>query len=223
MKIKKKVEIRSPDAKWILEKKLNTNASMVTIAIIKVSKIYELVGNQYLYAYIVLSNLLEKIYKAKTKMLKLVGDFEKLILDNKIDLKSFDIDVLNTYEMHASDPVTVELISMLEIYDRLSCLLIIANRLNVFKKGRHKFFRAVSNNRGRMYTIFLEILNIDLVKLPPVSIMQYLNNEDAYKEASKTMGKVKPAVFFAAFDLDMFPRLPATERNTIIHKLKHME
>lgn len=223
MEIVKQIDVRSADAKWIFEQKINSGVPVVTIAVIKLSKVYELSIKQCLYACMAMSGLVEKIYKVKTKMLKLIEDFETLIDAQKIKIEKIDIKVLGVYELHVSDPIVGDLINILEVYDRLSCILSIANRLNVFKGNRHKYFKAVNNNRGRIYSILLDILDINLSELSTVSLTQYLNKEEAYLKASKTQGEVRPASLYAVLNMDIFPRHHAAIRNTILSKLKQME
>lgn len=223
MKINKNIEIHAQHTKWIFEKKLKNGSSAIQITMIKLSKIFEYACQEKLYAYIVLSQLFEPMYKVKKIMLKLLADFEKLIKDQNVDLDAIEFESKGFYQIQIGSPIVGEMANLLELHDRLNCLLWAMNKLNLFKKDGHKFFRAISKNQHRIYSIMMQILSVNENDLKTVSINQYLNNEEAYQQASKKLGIVSPAELFAALSIEMFPRLPPATRNRVIHKLKHME
>ena len=223
MEIRKKIDVHSPDTKWIMDQKLKNGQTLVKGAAIKLIHIYDMASEQYVYAYMTLSQLLAQIYKVKGTMQKLVGDFESLLASNQIKLSDFSFPVKKTYELQIGIPLVAELMGLLEIFDKLNCLLSVANKLNLFRKGHQHYYRAITKNRGRIHGVFVSILEVNFQKLKTVTIEQYLNKDSAYLQAAETMGIIRPAALFGALNIGVFPWLPTRARNTVFHRLKHME
>lgn len=223
MEIKKKINIHSRDANWIMEQKLKNGQPLIKGAALKLIAIYDIASQQHVYAYMTLSQLLSQIYKAKSTMQKLVGDFESLLASNQIKLSDFNIPIKKTYEFQIGIPLVGELMGLLEIFDKLDCLLSVADKLNLFKKGHQQYHRAISKNRGRIHKVFLNILDVNYHDLKAVTIEQYLNKDPVYFKAAETLGVVRPAALFGTLNIGIFPWLRARNRNTVFHQLKHME
>lgn len=223
MEIKKIVELRSPDGQWVLEKKLNSGASCIEVTLMKLSKIYELAAkNQALYAYTSLSRLVGLMEKTKHSLNQLINEFEIVILQQKVDISKIRVTEGKLYEVRIGQHICAELITLIEMYDHLNCLIKIADKLNLFKKRAH-FFKTLSRNHRRIMGVIARIMKFDEVKIAKVSIAQYLERADEYFKVAQTLGEIKPKMLHAALHIDMLPRLSTKARNIIMNKLKDKE
>jgi len=223
VEIRKKIKIHSSEAKWILEKKLSNDALAIQISMVKLSRIYRIAyKNQAAYAYITLSHILERIYKTKQSLQKLADQLDQVLLDKKIDFSNIEILDSKIYDMRIGVSLSGELIALIELYDRVNCLIKIADKVNLFK-NRYTFLKSLSRCHRYIMRVISDILSVDESKIDKISISQYLNNTTEYLEVSKAMGEITPEALYAALNIDMFPRLPPVTRNKIIHQLKHME
>ena len=225
MEIIKKIDIRSAEAKHLFDRRVKNGGSFVEAALTQMGKVYRLAIQQYLYPYVALLRVYGEISKAKDAMEKLIRDFEKILDNPKAGLANLSTSIKSTHEIRIGNPVVGEMVYLLELYDRLSTLLWLANNLHLFGKGdRTKYFRAVSNNTKRV----MSVLKITLAlvredeKMKLATIDQYLNHDETYLKAAEILGEIKPAVLFSALSIDAFPRFRADERNLMIHKLKKM-
>ena len=224
MEIIKKIEVRSNEAKYILNMKVKSGGSFVEATLTQMGKIYRLTANQYLFPCISMIRIYGEMSKVKDAMQKHIKDFEKVLHGSTNNLEKINTPVQAVYELRVGNPIIGEMVSLLEMYDYLSTLLWLANNLNLFKKDRHKYFRAVSNNKKRILSIFKITLSLvrndDKMKL--VTISQYLNKDEAFLKVADLLGEIKPALLYSALNIEAFPRFKAEERNIMIQKLKLM-
>ncbi len=225
MEIIKKVEVHSREAQHLLDKRIKSGGSFVEAALTQMGKLYRLAIEQYLYPYIALIRIYGEMAHAREAMEKLISDFEQVLNMDPASSNRIKTSVKSSYEMRIGNPIVGEMVYLLELYDRLSTLLWLANNLNLFKKGdRHKYFRAVSKNSARVMGVFKITLAFvredDKMRLATIS--QYVNQEPAYLSQAAQLGDIKPALLFNALSIDAFPRFKAEERNLMRYKLKQM-
>ncbi len=223
MEIVRKVQVHSPDAKWLLEKKLSNGKPWINITMLKISKLYNLAGQkQCLYAYITLSNFLGELHKIKRRLEKLSNQFEERIKEAKLDLSNIEVPIKGVYELRIGTAPGAELIAVIEAYDHLHCLISIIDKFNLFKE-HYKFFKSLHRNRSPIIDLIARLLKVDQKRIAEISITDFLNKTESYLNAAKVLGEVQPAVLFAALNLELLPKLPPSKRNLITYKLKHME
>lgn len=223
MEIKKKIEIRSVNAKWFLEKKFSKNQPWIQIILVKISRLYKLASQkESIYAYMALSNVLQQISMVKNDLLKLNNEFEKLFTENKVDKSSFEMGNKQIYELRIGVSLSNELISLIELFDCVLCNLTLASKINLCK-NRFKSFKKMSRNHEKIVGIFNTILLLKEKEFAEISIENYLNNDQVYLDASKIFGEITPAVLNAALSIDMFPRLASDRFDYILSKLKQKE
>lgn len=222
MEIIKKIEIKSYEADHLLSKKMNNGGRLFIAAITQLSRIYYLARQELLYPYIALIKLYGEMDKAKCTMEKLIRDFEKV-------LKGFDKDgtllvsrIRSTHQIRIDNPLAGELTSLIQLFDHLSCLLWIANNLNLFREYRFRYFKAVDQNSKRILNILRLIFALGKGKDTEVTITHYLNGDPAYLTLKDTLGEVKPALLYSALNLELLPRFSTQKRNIIIFRLKEM-
>lgn len=223
MEIKRIMNVYTPEAQWMLEKRMRNGVLLIEGVLIKLSRVYDLARKQQsLYAYINLSRVLGMIYRIRASMDKLTDRFEKIIVESKFDLAKAETPVVGTRTLRVGVILGAELCTLIESYDRFNLLIRIADKMNLFKSRSH-WFGTQNRVHRKIVTLFNHILAMDESRLSQVSIGQYLEKTEIYQEVAKSLGEVNPGALYAAINVDMFPRLPAQDRNLIVNKLKQME
>lgn len=223
MEIIKKIEIRSTQARFLMERKMKNGGSFVVAALVQVGQVYRLAKQEYLYPYILLLNISAQISKVREVMQKIIKDFEKALVSRKIDSSKFEAPVKETYEVRIGNPLIGEIVNLIEQYDRLSLLLCLTNNLNLFRGEQH-FYIAANKNSRRVLEVFKNCLGISRkqTKMKSVTISHYLQNDSAYLEIKDVMGEIRPAVLFSALNLAELPKLRAERRNIIFEQLRKL-
>ncbi len=222
MEIIKKFEIKSSEARYLMNKKMKGGSIYIVAALIQLSRLYHLAGKEYLYPYIALIKICGEMSKARSTMEKLIHDFNKVLKKYQKEGDQLINRVRAAYELRIDNPIAGELVNLIELFDELSCLLWTTNNLNLFQEGRYRYFKAVDQNSKRILGILRLIFALGKDTGKTTTILEYLDNDAAYQEARKSLGIVKPALLFSALHIEALPRFTAKRRNIILKKLKKM-
>jgi hypothetical protein len=191
------------------------DAAMRKIAILQNMAKYE----KNIYSFLYLIDIHEKINLLLKNTDKKVKHYEHLCKKQINDLSTIKFPTKETREYGFSNPVSFDLIQLLQKFDDCNALILLAKNLSIFTDQK-MFYNLKNQLRKECFAVFHDIIRIKTRAIEKVTITHYLKNDETYQAAVTRVGETDPQTLYNAISSSITPLVSETELNQIVSGLK---
>lgn len=217
------LELHTEDAKYVYDYKTSSDKTLFDFSLVKIAHLYNLAKKRNVFAYIELYKIESLLHEITDSFSKYVSDYSRMVQDKKSNVEVKILSpVLVQRVIDFSNQLIFGLSHLFTIYDKLNEQLMLARDLNAMK-DKYTFFNLNTKNKKRIFAALTNIVNTPCKDLPDVSISQYLEQTEDYKQAIQLYGDIDPKALHEALTLNCTPPMKPEEFNKVKARLEVMK
>lgn len=221
MKTTYRLILHSRAANYLCDKRLfkKPNKPLFDLIIHKIAKLLHFSARRCVFAYPALLKIKHMLTEQNNKFDEEIEKYNKAIEKKGVDLANITQAENWERSVRIENPIIFDFVMLIERFDHLMCVMNVARNTGVFTQ-KNTYLKLMAGHKREINLILTKIIQIPVLKMPKITINEYMENSDKYKIAQGHFGDINPNDLFNAIQLAGTPLMRTDEMNRVKAALK---